>query len=179
MNMFNKFLKAVSALWVAAAFCSFGLSAQETSSRWMFGKFVPADEQTWGSAHYMKATTHGEGVMKAEDASGNDLPTYRIVKGRAAAGPFKAGDSFSFEVPAGNLQAGSFVSFDATLSAEPGAPKQAMRIKLSFLTNERTGSAALGAFLNCIWAFRSLEACIMAFKCAWSCVAMASRHSCN
>ena len=124
MNMFNKFLKAVSALWVAAAFCSFGLSAQETSSRWMFGKFVPADEQTWGSAHYMKATTHGEGVMKAEDASGNDLPTYRIVKGRAAAGPFKAGDSFSFEVPAGNLQAGSFVSFDATLSAEPGAPKQ-------------------------------------------------------
>ncbi len=90
----------------------------------MFGKSVLSDDQTWESGHYMKATTHGEGLMKAVDASGKDLQTYKIVKGRAAAGPFKAGDSFFFEVPAGNLQAGSFVSFDATLSAEPGAPKQ-------------------------------------------------------
>jgi hypothetical protein len=77
---------------------------------------------TWETEHFVKATVSGEGVMKAVDADGNDLACYQVLKGRAAAGPFKAGDSFLFEVPAESAEAGSFVSFDATLSANPGAP---------------------------------------------------------
>lgn len=89
----------------------------------MFGKEnVRKTKATWESEHFVKATVSGEGVMKAVDAAGNDLAEYQVIKGRAAAGPFKAGDCFLFEVPAEKAVAGTYVSFDATLSAEPGAP---------------------------------------------------------
>ena len=67
----------------------------------MFGKEnVRKTKATWESEHFVKATVSGEGVMKAVDAAGNDLAEYQVIKGRAAAGPFKAGDCFLFEVPA-------------------------------------------------------------------------------
>lgn len=123
MDFLHKFLKAGATFWVAAALCSFELSAQDFSSKWMFGKSnVPKTKATWESEHFVKATVSGEGVMKAVDAEGNDLAEYKVIKGRAAAGPFKTGDCFLFEVPAEKAVAGTYVSFDATLSAEPGAP---------------------------------------------------------
>jgi hypothetical protein len=78
--------------------------------------------QTWETDHYVKATEYGDGVMRAVDSAGNDLQTYEVLKDRAAAGPFEAGDCFLFEIPAKDVSAGSFVSFDATFSVEPGAP---------------------------------------------------------
>jgi hypothetical protein len=87
MDFLHKFLKAGATLWVAAALCSFELSAQDFSSKWMFGKSnVPKTKATWESEHFVKATVSGEGVMKAVDAEGNDLAEYKVIKGRAAAG---------------------------------------------------------------------------------------------
>ena len=123
MKIFDKSIAAVSALVALAALCSTGLSAQDFHSRWSFGKnYSPQIRQTWETEHCVKATEYGDGIMRAVDASGNDLQTYKVLRDRAAAGPFKAGDSFLFEIPARNVPAGSFISFDATLSAEPGAP---------------------------------------------------------
>ena len=115
--------KHIMAVGVFLTLTAFALPAQDFSSKWLFGSgYTSQYKQTWETEHCVKATVCGEGVMRAVDAFGNDLPTYKVLKGRAAAGPFKAGDSFTFEVPAENVQAGSFVSFDATLSVEPGAP---------------------------------------------------------
>ena len=120
MIRFSKVIKAATVLWAVTAY---SLSAQDFSSKWMFGGvYNPKTAETWETGHFVKATVSGEGVMKALDAVGNDLANYQVLKGRAAAGPFKAGDCFLFEVPAEYTDAGSFVSFDATLSVEPGAP---------------------------------------------------------
>ncbi|MBR5563899.1 MAG: hypothetical protein IKW11_06705 [Bacteroidales bacterium] len=113
-------IKVATVLWAVTAF---SLSAQDFSSKWMFGKgYNSKTNATWESEHFVKATESGEGIMKAVDAAGNDLASYKVLKGRAAAGPFKAGDCFLFEVPAEKAKKGTYVSFDATLSAEPGAP---------------------------------------------------------
>ena len=122
MTAFRKFIKTATVLLWAVTASS--LSAQDFSSKWMFGgEHNPKTNKTWETEHFVKATVSGEGIMKAVDAAGNDLANYQVLKGRAAAGPFKAGNCFLFEVPAEHAQAGSFVSFDATLSASPGAPK--------------------------------------------------------
>lgn len=121
MTRFCNFIKAVTVLWAVTAL---NVSAQDFSSKWMFGGVHNSKTKaTWETEHFVKATVSGEGVMKAVDADGNDLACYQVLKGRAAAGPFKAGDCFLFEVPAENAEAGSVVSFDATMSANPGAPK--------------------------------------------------------
>ena len=115
-------IKAATVLWAVTAF---GVSAQDYSSKWMFGKgHNERTKATWETEHFVKATVCGEGIMKAVDAAGNDLATYQIRSGRAAAGPFKAGDYFLFEVPVENVAAGSYVSFDATMSVDPGAPME-------------------------------------------------------
>lgn len=120
MTRFCNFIKAVTVLWAVTAL---NVSAQDFSSKWMFGGVHNSKTKaTWETEHFVKATVSGEGVMKAVDADGNDLACYQVLKGRAAAGPFKAGDSFLFEVPAESASSGSFVSFDATMSANPGAP---------------------------------------------------------
>ena len=114
------FIKAAIVLWTVTAFSVY---AQDYSSKWMFGKgYNEKIKANWETEHFVKATICGEGVMRAVDASGNDLATYVLRSGRAAAGPFKAGGCFLFEVPAEKVAAGSFVSFDATLSVDPGAP---------------------------------------------------------
>lgn len=119
----NKFLKVATVVWAVTAFCAVNLVAQDFSSKWMFGKDnIPKTKATWESEHFVKATVSGEGIMKAVDAAGNDLAVYQVLKGRPAAGPFKADDCFLFELPAEGAKAGSYVSFDATLSIEPGAP---------------------------------------------------------
>ena len=120
MTMFGKFIKAVIVLWTVAAL---NISAQDFSSRWLFGSAYNSKmKATWETEHYLMATVSGQGIMKAETADGGDLADYRVLNGRAAAGPFNTGDCFLFEIPAEGAQAGSFVSFDATLSANPGAP---------------------------------------------------------
>lgn len=108
---------------LVALFISFAISAQNLPSRWNYGK-VPAEplKSAWENGHSISATKSGTGVMKAVDAEGKDLESYRMINGRPAAGPFKAGDCFLYEIPAGNLPAGSFLSFDATLAVEPGGP---------------------------------------------------------
>lgn len=122
MRSLINFIKVATVLWAVTAF---GVSAQDYSSKWMFGKeHNVKTKATWETEHFVKATVCGEGVMKAVDAAGNDLATYQIRSGRAAAGPFKAGDYFLFEVPAENVAAGSYVSFDATMSVDPGAPME-------------------------------------------------------
>ena len=120
MAGFCKFIKAVIVLWTVAAL---NISAQDFSSRWLFGSAYNSKmKATWETEHYLMATVSGQGIMKAETADGGDLADYRVMNGRAAAGPFNTGDCFLFEIPAEGAQAGSFVSFDATLSANPGAP---------------------------------------------------------
>ena len=120
MAGFCKFIKAVIVLWTVAAL---NISAQDFSSRWLFGSAYNSKmKATWETEHYLMATASGQGVMKAVTADGGDLADYRVLNGRAAAGPFNTGDCFLFEIPAESAQAGSFVSFDATLSANPGAP---------------------------------------------------------
>lgn len=122
MTGLNKFIKAVTVLWSVTAL---GLSAQDFSSKWMFGgAYNSKTGETWETEHFVKATVSGEGIMKAVDADGNDLSTYQVLKGKVAAGPFKAGACFLFEVPVENVAAGSFISFDATMSANPGAPME-------------------------------------------------------
>lgn len=120
MAGFCKFIKAVIVLWTVAAL---NLSAQDFSSRWLFGSAYNSKmKATWETEHYLMATVSGQGVMKAVTSDEDDLADYQVLKGRAAAGPFNTGDCFLFEIPAEGAQAGSFVSFDATLSANPGAP---------------------------------------------------------
>lgn len=90
---------------------------------WVFSKNHTAKfAQTWPQEHFIPATQNGEGRITARDASGKDLARYEVVKDRAVAGPFKAGDFFLFEVPSGRLPAGSFVDFNATITIEDGAP---------------------------------------------------------
>lgn len=118
--MFSKFIKAVVVLWTATAL---DLSAQDFSSKWLFGSAYNSKmKATWETEHYLMATVSGQGIMKAETAYGDDLADYQVLKDRAAAGPFRPGDCFLFEIPAENAEAGSYVSLDATLSANPGAP---------------------------------------------------------
>lgn len=120
MTMFSKFIKAVIVLWTVTAL---DLSAQDFSSKWLFGSAYNSKmKATWETEHYLMATVSGQGIMRALTADGDDLADYRVLKGRAAAGPFRTGDCFLFEIPAENAEAGTYVSFDATLSANPGAP---------------------------------------------------------
>ena len=115
----------VAAAVVATVLYSFALSAQEIPVRWKFDKsYDYVTEGTWENDHYVDATVSGKGVMTAVHADGSPLESYKVINGRAAAGPFAGGDSFMFDVPAAGLQRGSFISFDATLSAEPGAPME-------------------------------------------------------
>ena len=77
-------IKVATVLWAVTAF---GVSAQEYSSKWMFGKeHNVKTKATWETEHFVKATVCGEGIMKAVDAAGNDLATYQLRSGRAAAG---------------------------------------------------------------------------------------------
>lgn len=108
-----------------AAFVSAMLSYIPASAQnlWMFSKdHTSKFEGTWPQEHFIPATQNGEGRITARDASGKDLARYEVVKDRAVAGPFKAGDFFLFEVPSDRLPAGSFVDFNATITIEDGAP---------------------------------------------------------
>lgn len=115
----HKSILAVAVLMTVTAFVS--LSAQDFPSKWLFGKAYMGEQEMklWENDAKIKATVSGEGVMTAVDAQGNPKNGCRIVKGRPAV-PVTAGDCFVFEIPA--VAAGSFVDFDATLSANPGAP---------------------------------------------------------
>ena len=118
-----KYTWAVGAILALAAFVSIPSWAQSFPSKWYFGK--PYTEQfaaTWEAEGYAAATVSGAGVMTATDAQGNPLKEVSVFKGRPAIETAQAGDCFMFDVPADKVEAGSFISFDATMSADPGAP---------------------------------------------------------
>lgn len=107
---------------VAAAAVLFSLPSY-AQNLWVFSKdHTSKFESTWPQEHFIPATQNGEGRITARDASGKDLARYEVVKDRAVAGPFTAGDFFLFEVPSDRLPAGSFVDFNATITIEDGAP---------------------------------------------------------
>lgn len=118
-------IKSIWALAFLCALCGFSASAQNVPSKWLFGKaYASQMAAAWEDAHSLDATSSGEGIMTAVRADGSEMERYVIIQGRAAAGPFRGGDSFQFDVPAKGMSQGSFVSFDATFSAEPGAPTE-------------------------------------------------------
>lgn len=98
--------------------------AQNFSSKWLFGKAFYSEEdiRSWNENATLKATAEGIGTMKAVNADGSKIETSAMVKNRAMAGPIKPGDSFVFDVPVDALPSGSYISFAATLTAEPDCP---------------------------------------------------------
>lgn len=95
----------------------------QAQSVWMFGKeYTPEYENSWKHNHKLPATFNGDGHMMAADATGNVLERYEIIGEKPVAGPFKPGDCVMFCVPNDELQPGSYVDFNATISIEDGAP---------------------------------------------------------
>ena len=100
--------------------CVLQVSAQGV---WYFGKKHTAKfEDSWTRVHVVRATRDGNGAFTACDAEGNPLDRYEILADKPIAGPFKPGDCYIFNVPADDVQKGSYVDFNATFSIEDGAP---------------------------------------------------------
>lgn len=115
MNIFNRIFQVAVTLVAVTCFAS----VAEAQSFWQFGKeYTPKFKESWTQDHIIPATHCGEGTMTAVDADGNALEKYQVIKNRPAAGPFKAGCAYVFEVPA----AGEYIDFNATFSIEDGAP---------------------------------------------------------
>ena len=115
MKNIYRFLQV--AVTIVAVICF--ASVASAQSFWQFGKkYTPKFEENWISKHLIPTTHYGEGTLTAVDAEGNALERYEVVKHRPVAGPFTAGCSYLFEVPA----AGKYVDFNATFSIEDGAP---------------------------------------------------------
>lgn len=95
----------------------------QAQSVWMFGKeYTPEYEQFWIREHVISATMNGEGKMTAVNARAVPLERYEVLDNKPVAGPFKPGDCVIFSVPNDDLQSGSYVDFNATVSIEDGAP---------------------------------------------------------
>ena len=124
MKAVNRYLSAVVASLAVAAFAASSLCAQTFPSKWMFGKnYAEKMDKTWEERGYIVATVAGEGILTAVDKDGYPIPDCKVVKGRPVIPSVKPGDSFTFIVPVESVSAGSFIGFDATFTAEPGAPK--------------------------------------------------------
>ena len=119
MNIFNRIFQV--AVTFVAVTCFASVAAAQ--SFWQFGKeYTPKFKESWTQDHVIPATHCGEGVITAVDADGNALENYQVIKNRPAAGPFKAGCAYVFEVPASKAEAGEYIDFNATFSIEDGAP---------------------------------------------------------
>ena len=117
--MQNKFLQVAAILMAVTCFASMA----EAQSFWQFSKkSTDKFEKSWTQNHVIPATYCGQGSMTAVDAEGKPLERYVMTKNRPAAGPFKAGCSFVFEIPASDMAAGEYVDFNATFSIQDGAP---------------------------------------------------------
>ena len=115
MNIFNRIFQVAVTFVAVSCFAS----VSTAQSFWQFGKeYTPKFQESWTQDHIIHATHCGEGTMTAVDADGNTLGKYQVIKNRPAAGPFKAGCAYVFEVPA----VGEYIDFNATFSIEDGAP---------------------------------------------------------
>ena len=119
MKVINRFLQVAATIVAVTCFAS--VATAQTC--WEFGKkYTPKFEESWLQKHVISATHCGEGTITAVDAEGTPLSRYEVVKDRPVAGPFTAGCSFVFEVPAPDAVAGEYMDFNATFSIEDGAP---------------------------------------------------------
>jgi hypothetical protein len=119
MNKLNRILQVAAILMAVTCFAS----VAEAQSFWQFNKKSTLKfEESWTQNHVMPATYCGQGSMTAVDAEGKPLEKYQVAKNRPVAGPFKAGCSFVFEIPASDQAAGEYVDFNATFSIQDGAP---------------------------------------------------------
>ena len=119
MKSVNKFCYSAVAI-VIVAFLAPVANAQ---SMWQFGKqYTPKFEETWRHEHAIPATHCGIGRMTAVDPEGRPLERYEVVKNRPVAGPFSAGCSYVFEIPASEVVAGKYIDFNATFTIGDGAP---------------------------------------------------------
>lgn len=125
MSTSSESIWAVGAIMALTAFISISSWAQTFPSKWSFGNsYAEKMNKTWEERGFIVATVTGEGIMMAEDKSGNPVSGCKVIKGRPAILSAKAGDCFTFLVPVETVEAGSFIGFDATFTADPGAPKR-------------------------------------------------------
>ena len=100
------------------------VSAQELPSKWYFGKgYNDKLSKNWANDGIV-ATDYGKGILRIVKADGTPVDSSLVVKSKPIAGPVSAGDYILFEFPETKLDAGSFVEFDLTFSAEEGAPSE-------------------------------------------------------
>lgn len=100
------------------------VSAQELPSKWYFGKgYNDKVSKNWAKDGIV-ATDCGQGILKVVKADGSAPDSSLVIKNKPVAGPVSAGDCLLFEFPKTKLEAGSFVEFDLTFSAEEGAPSE-------------------------------------------------------
>ena len=93
-------------------------------SKWYFQKTKngPLWKNSWVEGHVLKATKFGKGSMRAFKSDGFQMDRYDIVAHMPVAGPFKPGDYLQFEMPVKEVAAGTYIQFDAVVTAENGAP---------------------------------------------------------
>ena len=109
--------------------------AQELPSKWYFSKKFNSEISSDWSIEGITATACGKGVIKVVKADGSPIDSATTYKNKAIAGPVNVGDYILFEFPQTNIDAGSFVEFDLTFSAEEGAPSEWI---LEYFDNEWT-----------------------------------------
>ena len=93
-------------------------------SKWYFKKAKNGHlwKASWVEDHVLKATKFGKGSMRAFRADGSEMDRYDIVSNMPVAGPFRSGDYLQFEMPVEEVDAGTYIQFDAVVTAENGAP---------------------------------------------------------
>ena len=114
------FCTILAFLWTANII----VSAQEVPSKWYFGKgYNDKLSKNWANDGIV-ATDYGKGILRIVKADGTPVDSSLVIKNKPIAGPVSAGDYILFEFPETKLDAGSFVEFDLTFSAEEGAPSE-------------------------------------------------------
>ena len=124
MKSINKSIRFIGVVSIVLILSGLSGMAQSFPSKWIFANSsLEKITQTWEKNGYVVATVTGEGIMAAVDKEGKPLSGCKVMNGRPAIASTKPGDCFMFTVPVESLSAGSYIGFDATLTADPGAPK--------------------------------------------------------
>ena len=124
MKSINKSIRFIGVVSIVLILSGLSGMAQSFPSKWIFANSsLEKITQTWEENGYVVATVKGEGIMAAVDKEGKPLSGCKVMNGRPAIASTKPGDCFMFTVPVESLSAGSYIGFDATLTADHGAPK--------------------------------------------------------
>lgn len=123
MKRLSRLLKSCTIFAYYLTLC-LDVSAQELPSKWYFGKGYNNNiSENWAKDGII-ATDYGQGILKVVKADGSVPDSSFIVGRKPIAGPVSIGDCILFKFPNTRLEAGSFVEFDLTFSAEEGAPSE-------------------------------------------------------